>query len=64
MELTKWEEDAYKYLIKLYDNFYEELSKKSMECFKIDAKELFSENVKELTTEQEREITNYWKKYR
>lgn len=63
MELTKWEEEAYKQLIELYDNFYEELSKKSMECFKIDAKELFSKNVKELTKEQEREIINYWKKY-
>ena len=52
MRFEKWEEEAFNYLTKLYDNFFEELSSKCMECFRIDSKELFSENVKELTSEQ------------
>ena len=63
MALEKWEQEAYDYLTSLYDNFFEELSKKCKECYRIDIKELFSENVKELTNEQEEKIYNYWKKY-
>ena len=64
MRFEKWEEEAFNYLTKLYDNFFEELSSKCMECFRIDSKELFSENVKELTSEQEKKIYDFWKKYR
>lgn len=63
MRFEKWEEEAFNYLTKLYDNFFEELSSKCMECFRIDSKELFSENVKELTAEQEKKIYDFWKKY-
>lgn len=63
MNLAKWEKEAYDYLIKLYDKFFEELSNKCKECYRIDIKELFSDNVKELTKEQEEKIYNYWKKY-
>ena len=63
MRFEKWEEEAFNYLTKLYDNFFEELSSKCMECFRIDSKELFSENVKELTSEQEKKIYDFWKKY-
>ena len=56
MALEKWEQEAYDYLTSLYDNFFEELSKKCKECYRIDIKELFSENVKELTKEQEEKI--------
>ena len=63
MRFEKWEKEAFDYLTKLYENFFDELSKKSMECFRIDAKELFSENVKELTLEQQEKIYEYWKKY-
>lgn len=63
MALEKWEQEAYDYLSKLYDNFYKELSDKCKECYRIDIKELFSENIKELTKEQEQEIYDYWKKY-
>lgn len=63
MRFEKWEEEAFNYLTKLYENFFCELSKKSMECFRIDAKELFSENVKKLTLEQQEKIYQYWKKY-
>ena len=58
MRFEKWEEEAFNYLTKLYDNFFEELSSKCMECFRIDSKELFSENVKELTSEQENIFEN------
>lgn len=63
MRFEKWEEEAFNYLTKLYNNFFEELSKKCKECFRIDAKELFSKDVKELTAEEEEKIYNYWKKY-
>lgn len=63
MKFEKWEEETFNYFTKLYDNFFEELSSKCMECFRIDSKELFSENVKELTAEQEKKIYDFWKKY-
>ena len=63
MRFEKWEAEALNYLTKLYKNFFEELSKKCMECFRIDAKELFSENVRTLTEEQEQKIFEFWKKY-
>lgn len=63
MRFETWEEEAFNYLSTLYDNFFEELSKRCMECFRIDSKELFSDNVKELTKEQEQQIYDYWKKY-
>lgn len=63
MGLEKWEQEAYDYLTNLYDSFFEELSNKCKECYRIDIKELFSDNVKELTKEQEEKIYNYWKKY-
>jgi len=63
MRFESWEEEAFNYLTGLYNNFFDELSKRCMECFKIDAKELFSENVKPLSKEQEKEIYEYWKKY-
>lgn len=63
MRFESWEEEAFNYLTELYDHFFEELSKKCKECFRIDAKELFSKNVKELTQEQTEKIYNYWKKY-
>ena len=63
MRFEQWEEEAFNYLTKLYDNFFEELSQKSMECFRIDSKEIFSKNVKKLTKSQEKQIYDYWKKY-
>ena len=56
MRFEQWEEETFNYLIKLYDNFFEELASRCMECFRIDSKELFSENVKELTAQQEKKI--------
>ena len=52
MRFEKWEEEAFVYLTSLYENFFQELSEKCMECFRIDSKELFSNDVKELTEEQ------------
>ena len=63
MALEKWEQEAYDYLSEKYDSFFEELSIKGKECYRIDIKELFSDNVKELTEEQEKKIYDYWKKY-
>ena len=63
MRFEKWEEEAFIYLTSLYENFFQELSEKCMECFRIDSKELFSNDVKELTEEQKNKIENYWKKY-
>ena len=63
MRFEKWEEEAFVYLTSLYENFFQELSEKCMECFRIDSKELFSNDVKELTEEQKNKIENYWKKY-
>lgn len=63
MRFEKWEQEAYDYLSDLYNNFFEELSKRSMKCFRIDAKELFSSKVKELTQKQKKEIYDFWKKY-
>lgn len=63
MKLEKWEKDAFKYLTKLYQNFFRELSRKGMECFRIDAKKFFSNNVQELTVEQEKKIYDFWNRY-
>ena len=49
VRFEKWEEEAFVYLTSLYENFFQELSEKCMECFRIDSKELFSNDVKELT---------------
>ena len=63
MRFEKWEAEAFDYLTKMYDTFFNELSKRGMECFRIDAKELFSNDVKELTMEQQEKIYDYWKKF-
>lgn len=63
MRFERWEQEAFDYLTNLYNTFFEELSLKSKECFRIDSKELFSENVKDLTKEEEDKIYKYWKKY-
>ena len=59
MRFEKWEEEAFVYLTSLYENFFQELSEKCMECFRIDSKELFSNDVKELTEEQKNKIEKY-----
>ena len=63
MRFEKWEAEAFDYLSKMYDTFFNELSKRGMECFRIDAKELFSNDVKELTIEQQEKIYDYWKRF-
>jgi hypothetical protein len=63
MRFETWEEEAFNYLTNLYNDFFKELSLKSKECFRIDAKEIFSENVKSLTKKEENKIYEYWKKY-
>ncbi len=63
MRFEVWEQEAYDKLKKMYDDFFENLSNLSKECFRIDSRELFSENVKELTPEQEKEIYEYWKQF-
>ena len=63
MRFEVWEQEAYDKLKKMYDDFFENLSNLSKECFRIDSRELFSENVKELTPEQEKKIYDYWKQF-
>ena len=63
MRFEKWEAEAFDYLSKMYDTFFNELSKRGMECFRIDAKELFSNDVKELTIKQQEKIYDYWKRF-
>ncbi len=59
MRFEEWEEKAFNYLTDLYNNFYNELSLKGKECFRIDAKKIFSKNVKDLTREEENKIYEY-----
>lgn len=63
LRFEKWEQEAFEYLTNLYNTFFEELSLKCKECFRIDSKELFSDNVKDLTKAEEEKIYKYWKKY-
>ena len=62
MRFESWEEKAYNELLEKYNDFFEELRKKSIECFKIDAHEIFKCS-NELTAEQEKIIKDFWKKY-
>jgi hypothetical protein len=63
MNFQPWEEESYKRLNKMYDDFFKNLAQISKECYRIDAHELFSSNVKGLTKEQEKQIFDYWRNY-
>lgn len=63
MNLNPWEQKAYIKLKKMYDDFFENLSQLSKECFRIDSQEIYYKEIKNLTKKQQKEIYDYWNKY-
>lgn len=63
MRFEEWEKEAYDKLIKMYDDFFENLSKLSMNCFRIDSKTIYPKDIKKLSEKQEKEIYDFWHKY-